>query len=835
MKVVLILGMHRSGTSCFAQMLSRAGVPFGGPLLTESRPDNPDGYWEHAEVVAIHEELLDLLGRALGTPDAALEYPRDWLLWPETLSAKARLADVIRREVEAQGLWAVKDPRLMRFLPLWREILDDLSLPFATVLCLRNPDEVAASLSVRNGFDRPRGLALWVRHSADVMHDLPAGPDAVVDYDDLFERPVETLRAVAARLGLDRPAVAVAAGCLRPELRHHRLPLPNDPESAEASRLYSKLRRFAESGQWAPAPAPAIRAPGPKVSIIMRTRDRTLFLPRAMRSILGQTHTNWQLLVVNDGGPAAPVEAALAPYRPALGSRLVLVHWPEPRGMEAASNAAIALADGDYLVVHDDDDSWRPTFLETCLAHLTATGAAGVVTRTMIVRERVENGKAVTVGEEPFMPELAGIHFHESLSANRVPPIAFVFGRKVIAEIGPFREDYPVLGDWEFSLRFLARYPIALLDEPLARLHRRPADDPFPNSRLDQHRRMQHVLRDDLLRHAKTPGEAAAALVPTLGVMLERLLDQTASRLEARLPAPAVHTLPPAGRFPDFLCIGAQRSGTTWLYRNLCGHPDLWLPPFKEIHYFDQRFGPDRTIGPRMRLNYLRDGLAERQATLAAGDSDGEVRRWLEWAGPFATSREVDDAWYARLFSSAPPEAKVGEITPAYAVLPDAGVAHVKRLMPDLRILFLMRDPVDRMVSGAVNRLTTVAGTNELPPLNTLLAEIESDHCRSRSDYRRTIETWERHFPAHQIHYGFFDDIVAPPQEVCRDICRHLGIGYDASFFSEAAKVVNAGIRLPAADLAAAYDRAADLCRDDLSWLVERFGGRVAEWGRRPR
>lgn len=266
-------------------------------------------------------------------------------------------------------------------------------------------------------------------------------------------------------------------------------------------------------------------------------------------------------------------------------------------------------------------------------------------------------------------------------------------------------------------------------------------------------------------------------------------------------------------RLPDFLCIGAQRCGTTWLYRNLLGHPDLWLPPFKEIHYFDQRFGSDRVLGPQMRLKYLQDGLAERQAALAAGDPDGEVRRWLEWAGPFATSREVDDSWYARLFSSAPSGAKVGEITPAYAVLPDAGIAHLKRLMPELRILFLMRDPVDRMVSGAVHRLTVVAGKNNPPPLDVLLAEIESERSRSRSDYGKTIETWGRHFAAEQIYYAFFEDVVARPHEVLRGICGHIGVPFQGSYFPQAGAVINAGLRLPAADLETARRRAAELLR----------------------
>lgn len=285
------------------------------------------------------------------------------------------------------------------------------------------------------------------------------------------------------------------------------------------------------------------------------------------------------------------------------------------------------------------------------------------------------------------------------------------------------------------------------------------------------------------------------------------------------------------GRYPDFLCIGAQRSGTTWLHANLSGHPDLWLPPYKEIHYFDQiycRDGVDHSAG---RLQHLTDGLRTRAQALAEGDPDALC--WLEWAATFAAPRQRDDTWYARLFASVPARMRIGEITPAYATLPDSGVAHIRRLMPDVRIVFMIRDPVERLVAGAIHHLTAGGQHPEMPSPSALLAELDTNRCRSRSGYRHTIETWEHHFPGRQMLVMFFEDVRNRPRDVLRNVCDALGMTYDEGFFPVATEVIN---RNPVADLIdrrPLIDRATEILGDELSWLADRFGGPAVEWWER--
>ena len=96
----------------------------------------------------------------------------------------------------------------------------------------------------------------------------------------------------------------------------------------------------------------------------MRTKDRALFLSRAVSSVLGQTYSNWTLVVVNDGGDPAAVDAVLAEHAHRLADRVTVVHNPASVGMEAASNIGIRHANTHYLLIHDDDDTLEPEFLE---------------------------------------------------------------------------------------------------------------------------------------------------------------------------------------------------------------------------------------------------------------------------------------------------------------------------------------------------------------------------------------------------------------------------------------------------------------------------------------
>jgi glycosyltransferase involved in cell wall biosynthesis len=243
----------------------------------------------------------------------------------------------------------------------------------------------------------------------------------------------------------------------------------------------------------------------PKISIITRTRNRPVLLARAVRSVISQENPpGWEWIVVNDAGNSDEVRRVLRPAVDRFPDRVKLIHLTESHGMEHASNTGIKESVGEFLVIHDDDDSWSPAFLHKMCGWLEApehAGYAGVVCHSVRVVEEIREDGIRELFRHPFNEELHELSFWQVLKENPFPPISFVFRRSAWREVGPFDESLPVLGDWEFNLRVLARFPVGMLTEPLAHYHHRPPSDgsDYANSITGQdnrHREVESSLRE---------------------------------------------------------------------------------------------------------------------------------------------------------------------------------------------------------------------------------------------------------------------------------------------------------------------------------------------------
>ena len=220
-----------------------------------------------------------------------------------------------------------------------------------------------------------------------------------------------------------------------------------------------------------------------------------------------------------------------------------------------------------------------------------------------------------------------------------------------------------------------------------------------------------------------------------------------------------------------FLGIGAQKAGTTWLWSMLRSHPQIWMPPQKELHYFDRAttypspsFLASSSLATRLfgRESHHREFRRKARNALAAAFAAGD---WecLRWNARYFLGT-CGDAWYLSLFPAAT-GAVHGEITPAYSILDDRDVARVRALLPAVKIIFLLRNPVERAWSQvrfewSRGRLT------ELADLEKVRAFVDAPAQTLRSDYLRTLDLWEAHFPKGQIFIGFYDDIREKPAEL---------------------------------------------------------------------
>ncbi len=244
-------------------------------------------------------------------------------------------------------------------------------------------------------------------------------------------------------------------------------------------------------------------------------------------------------------------------------------------------------------------------------------------------------------------------------------------------------------------------------------------------------------------------------------------------------------------RYPDFLCIGAQKAGTTWLQRALRQHPDIWLPPFKEIQYFNHVHRRAKTNPESAPASHdarrLGNMLKAMQGTLA-GPLSPEQKLARVYCLSIIARAERNDEWYGRIFQQAPDAAVCGEISPDYAVLPDAGVEHIVRLQPNTKFIFIMRDPIDRGWSHL--RMGETQGVAQSVPH---LQRISGAAFMAYSDYMTTIERYRRHTASQNFLMLFFDDIVNRPRELLRETCLFVGIDDARGRFTAADRAINVG------------------------------------------
>jgi hypothetical protein len=216
---------------------------------------------------------------------------------------------------------------------------------------------------------------------------------------------------------------------------------------------------------------------------------------------------------------------------------------------------------------------------------------------------------------------------------------------------------------------------------------------------------------------------------------------------------------PTRGAGPDFLCIGAHKAGTTWFYQQLNSHPEFWMPPVKELHYFDQLSRVQRAADPRCR--------------------DERDRRFLERLKSLSAEPGIDLENYGRLFE---PKASLisGDISPNYSTLSDDVIRQVVGYFSNLKVIFLARDPVERFWS----HLSMEVHYRQIEPFDaTDINEVDRNLSRRgmllRSYPSAVVARWKHYVDSEHIRVYFFDDLQNNPAELRRSILRFLGADPD--------------------------------------------------------
>lgn len=184
----------------------------------------------------------------------------------------------------------------------------------------------------------------------------------------------------------------------------------------------------------------------------------------------------------------------------------------------------------------------------------------------------------------------------------------------------------------------------------------------------------------------------------------------------------------------NFLGIGAQKSGTTWLHTNLAKHPFIHFPPQKEVHFWDKR-----------------------------------------------EERDLSIDWYKSLFPNHPGSELNGEITPAYALLPTYVIQEIHGLFPDLQLIYMVRDPLERAWSSALMALRRAEMTMEDASDAWFIDHFKSAGSMGRGDYEGCIQRWLSIYKPEQLLILDYNQIATAPRALLCRCSRFLGI--DPGFY----------------------------------------------------
>ena len=255
--VVTVLGMHRSGTSLCANLLHALGVD-----MAESpgaSPNNRRGHWERPRINDLNDQVFARFGRSWNDASHILALPEDWITDSRVEKIRQEMVAVMAHGLGSGRLYGFKDPRTARLLPLWHQVFAAAGAVPRIVFCIRDPAQVARSVSARDKMAQEQAEYRWLIYNAEAVSGIGDSDICLIPYEHWFARPEETLQRLAAFAGVPAPAPGLLAGILDPALRHddatlaparplarrlHRLILRNVSQDGSAQRFDADLRAF---------------------------------------------------------------------------------------------------------------------------------------------------------------------------------------------------------------------------------------------------------------------------------------------------------------------------------------------------------------------------------------------------------------------------------------------------------------------------------------------------------------------------------------------------------------------------------------------------------------
>jgi len=266
----------------------------------------------------------------------------------------------------------------------------------------------------------------------------------------------------------------------------------------------------------------------------------------------------------------------------------------------------------------------------------------------------------------------------------------------------------------------------------------------------------------------------------------------------------------------DFLGIGVQKAASSWLWELLKEHPNVWMPPKKELHYFDRSSkyaSPsflasdsfvDRMNGAEAHDIHFRRKIGVELTPLIDSHNIEEIKWNLKYY-----LETYNDEWYKSLFEQGKGKLR-GEITPAYSILKKEDIQHIKELFPSLKVILILRDPIERTWSHVRFHMKQQK-LDSKSNIDAIKNFIDSDLPTKGGDYVNIIKNWSSVFSKEQLFIGFYDEIMEDMECFISKISHFLDINEEPLIKSNVAgKKVNVSVKL-------------DMPVEIRSYLIEKY------------
>ena len=386
-RAILVLGMHRSGTSVLTRVLSLLGASLPKKLdLPESGRANEAGHWESRDLVAIHDDLLASGGSTW----------HDWRAFNAEWSAsdvaevyQQRLLDLLKQDFGESRFFIIKDPRICRFAPVWFEVLEQFDSKTHVVMPIRNPLEVAASLQRRNGFSPAKSYMLWLRHVLDAELTTRERPRAFLTYDALLDDWRGVVADIAARAKISWPRRSDYTDAdidryISSELRHHvaepgQLATRTDI-AGWVKEAFQTFRRMAEEGE----------------------SERQLRRLDQIRAEFNSASAAFGLVLAGEAAQSSSDMRALAAIQAELAARSTELASSQEEWARERAELEKALSESRQALVEQEESAGRRAAIQ---AELVARSTELASSQEEWARQRAELEKALSESRQALVEQ----------------------------------------------------------------------------------------------------------------------------------------------------------------------------------------------------------------------------------------------------------------------------------------------------------------------------------------------------------------------------------------------------------------------------------------------